>query len=340
MYQHTSVLDVEVSLSCHERKARLFLRGMAPSTSEKNSGLANPQFFFSFFFFNLTYSRWTSSLPSCLWSQRIFPSLPGSRLTIFYRDASSALLQLVNQWLKEDAYRVLEEGFRKIDSYLDQMISKLKDITDEKRSMDQHETSLEHDARQPRLAMERDRRANTKTCKRTEGAATAEQAMRRDNVSARRIEPGPKNNSTSVGILAEPPALPCRNDIPVENGDASPKSCLPFLEMRSPSAAGGLLSTGEASTATGANFNKPPLRFYLTEETDSKTNWRTRILYVSYDSNFLPAAYSFWMVIETKSGENRMFDPGGSQGRLRACPFLGSWRVLLCGEVIRAGATR
>ena len=54
--------------------------------------------FFFFFFFNLTYRRWTS-LPSCLWSQRIFPSLPGSRLTIFYRDASSALLQLVNQWL-------------------------------------------------------------------------------------------------------------------------------------------------------------------------------------------------------------------------------------------------
>ena len=47
----------------------------------------------------LTYGRWTSSLPSCLWSLRIFPSLPGSRLTIFYRDVSSALLQLVNQWL-------------------------------------------------------------------------------------------------------------------------------------------------------------------------------------------------------------------------------------------------
>ena len=39
--------------------------------------------FFFFFFFHLTYSRWTSSIPSCLWSQRIFPSLPGSRLTIF-----------------------------------------------------------------------------------------------------------------------------------------------------------------------------------------------------------------------------------------------------------------
>ena len=56
-------------------------------------------FFFFFFFFHLTYSRWTSSLPSYLWLQRIFPSLPNSRLTIFYRDASSALLQLVNQWL-------------------------------------------------------------------------------------------------------------------------------------------------------------------------------------------------------------------------------------------------
>ena len=56
-----------------------------------------PSFFFSLF--HPTYSRWTSSLPSCLWSQRIFPSLPGSRLTIVYRDASSALLQLVNQWL-------------------------------------------------------------------------------------------------------------------------------------------------------------------------------------------------------------------------------------------------
>ena len=38
---------------------------------------------FLFSFFNLTYSRWTSSLPSCLWTLRIFSSLPGSRLMIF-----------------------------------------------------------------------------------------------------------------------------------------------------------------------------------------------------------------------------------------------------------------
>ena len=40
-------------------------------------------FLFFIFLFHLTYSRWSSSLPSCLWSQKIFPSLPGSRLTIF-----------------------------------------------------------------------------------------------------------------------------------------------------------------------------------------------------------------------------------------------------------------
>ena len=50
------------------------------------------------------------------------------------------------------------------------------------------------------------------------------------------------------------------------------------------------------------------------------------------------AASSCRRAIETKSGQNLMFDPGGSKGRLRACPFLGIWRALLCGEVLRLGA--
>ena len=29
-----------------------------------------------------------------------------------------------------------------------------------------------------------------------------------------------------------------------------------------------------------------------------------------------------------------MFDPGGFNGHLRACPFLGTWRALLRGEVL------
>ena len=36
-----------------------------------------------FILIHFTYSRWPSTLPSCLWSLRIFLPLPGSRLTIF-----------------------------------------------------------------------------------------------------------------------------------------------------------------------------------------------------------------------------------------------------------------
>ena len=120
--------------------------------------------------------------------------------------------------------------------------------------------------------MEADGPANTKTRERTEGAATAVRAIRRDSFSARRVEPGPKTNSTSVGMIAEPPALPSRDDVLVENGDASPKSCLPFLGMHSPSAAGGLLPTGEASTAIETTFDKLPLRLYAKKANSKKKN--------------------------------------------------------------------
>ena len=76
-------LSPTTSLACHEcRKIRedrsIFGRGM--HLFVESFVLI---FVFLLFFFHLTYSRWTSSLPFCLWSQRIFPSLPGSRLTIF-----------------------------------------------------------------------------------------------------------------------------------------------------------------------------------------------------------------------------------------------------------------
>ena len=127
-------------------------------------------------------------------------------------------------------------------------------------------TCLEHSARQPRLAVEADGQPNTKTRKRTEGAATAVQAMRADGFSARRVEPGPNTNSTSFGVKAEPPTFPCRDDVVVESGNAASESCLPSLEMHSSTAAGGLVPTGEASTASETTSNEPLLRFYETEE--------------------------------------------------------------------------
>ena len=125
---------------------------------------------------------------------------------------------------------------------------------------------LEHGSRQPRLAMEADGQANTKTRERTEGAATAVQAMRGDGFSARRVEPGPNTNSTSFSVKVELPAFPCRDDVVVESGVAASESCLPSLEMRSSTAAGGLVPTGEASTASETTSNEPLLRFYETEE--------------------------------------------------------------------------
>ena len=52
-------------------------------------------------------------------------------------------------------------------------------------------TRLEHDARQPRLAMEADGPSTTKTCERMEGAATAVQAMHGDSCSADGADPDP-----------------------------------------------------------------------------------------------------------------------------------------------------
>ena len=184
--------------------------------------------------------------------------------------------------------------------------------------------------------MEADGPANTKTQERTEGAAAAVQAMRGDSCTTeQKLQDGPKTSIT-FGVEAEPPDLPCRNDVLVEEGATSSKSCLPFLDMRSPPAAGGLVPTGEASTATETTSNEPLLRFYATEEMNPEET-----LYASYDSSsfsrLLTAPYCR-RVVGTKSRQSRTFDPDGSRGHLRACSFLGSWRALVRGAVIRPGA--
>ena len=115
--------------------------------------------------------------------------------------------------------------------------------------------------------------------------------------------------------------------------------------MRSSTAAGGLVPTGETSTATRTTSNEPLLRFYAIEEMNPEEDSKKENLWISFPSAWYDN--SFWKllptpsglrVIETKPMQNKTFDPGGSQGHPRACPYLGSWRALVCGEVIRAGA--
>ena len=158
-----------------------------------------------------------------------------------------------------DIYRLFEERFdkqqKRMDNFFDGMDScfdrwkrKLDEIPDETRVMDEHVTSLEHGARQPRLTMEADGPANTKTQERTEGAATAVHAMRGDSCTAeQKVQDEPKTSIT-FGVEAEPPNLRCREDVLIEDGATVPKSCVPSLELPSPTAAGGLVPTGAPLT--------------------------------------------------------------------------------------------
>ena len=153
--------------------------------------------------------------------------------------------------------------------------------------------------------------ADTKTRVRTKGTATAVQAMHGDSFSANRVQAGP-TCSTSFGVKPEPPALSYRDDVLVENGAAAPKLCLSPLAMRTPTVTGGLLSTDKTSTATKTTFHQLPLWFCLTEEINS----RTSIKYGSYCSGcfwwIINQQAPFWpSVIETKLGQNLMFDSGG-----------------------------
>ena len=173
--------------------------------------------------------------------------------------------------------------------------------------------------------------------------------MRGDRcTTAEKVQDEPKTSIT-FGVEAEPPDLPCREDVLVEEGATSPESCLPSSEMHSPTAAGGLLPTGEASTATRTTSDEPLFRCYVTkemnpEEDSKKESLGTSTPYASYDSSVFQksnlSAAPYWRrVVETKSRQNRTFDLGGSRGHLRPCPFWGSWCALVCGEAVRDGGS-
>ena len=203
-------------------------------------------------------------------------------------------------------------------------LDKMDVLSDETRRMARRLAGLEHDARQPRLAMEADVPADKKARERPEGAATAVKVKYGDSCSTNRVDPRPMYLTNFGDDSTGTPALP-----------TAPTSCLSSLEMRSPTAAGSLLPAGKISTATRTTLCQLPLWFCWTEE----TNLRTSILYASYYRScfwgIINQQAFFWpRVVETKSGQNLVFDHGGSTGRLRVCPFLGTWRALLCEEVV------
>ena len=208
------------------------------------------------------------------------------------------------------------------------------------RLFEQLPARLEQDARHPRLAMEADGTPNTKTRERTEGAATAVQAMHGDSCTAQKVQDRPKT-SISFGVEVELPDLPCRDDVLVEGDDAAPKSCLPSLEMRSSIAAGGLVPTGKNLHSYGDHLQRATSSVLCDRgdkfEDKKIMNFnsirlvRQQILEITC-CPLLPASY--------RDNTDAKYDV---QSKLCSrsspdLPFLGSWRALLCGEVIRAEA--
>ena len=58
---------------------------------------------------------------------------------------------------------MMKDAFDRWDRKLDEISYKIEEYIEERTSIDQSLTRLEHGARQPRLAMEADGHANTKT---------------------------------------------------------------------------------------------------------------------------------------------------------------------------------
>ena len=95
-----------------------------------------------------------------------------------------------------------------------------------------------------------------KTRKRMEGAAAADRVISRDDSSAQ-VDTDPIRLTRFGNDSARSPALNCsRNDALVDNDAAPTKPCLSPAEMRTGTAAGGLLSAGTASTAIRTIFSR------------------------------------------------------------------------------------
>ena len=94
-------------------------------------------------------------------------------------------------------------------SHFDQLEKKLDEMVEMTRGTSQRLAGLEQDARPPRLAMEADVQADTKTRERTEGTAKAVQAMHGDSCSANRVDPDSMCSTSFGDDCTGPPAFPC-----------------------------------------------------------------------------------------------------------------------------------
>ena len=84
--------------------------------------------------------------------------------------------------------------------------------------------------------------------------------------------------------------------------------------------------------------NLSPTIFFLKPQRDQESNQEEDInsirlvLWQFLEDNQRASTLAYWRkVIQTKSRQALVFDPGGCTGRLRSCPFLGGRHALRIG---------
>ena len=202
------------------------------------------------------------------------------------------------------------------------------------RRLEQHYLlSQEHYARQPRYDIEANGPANTKTQERTEGAAKkAVKAMRGDSCNAEQmVQDGPKT-SIIFGVEAGPPDLPCWEDVLVEERALRRPSRVSHPWRFAHHNSRRWLSSHRRILHSHGDHLQRATSSVLSDRgdesrgglKDGKLTDFNSIRLVRQHSNFwrLLAAPYCRRVVETKSWQNRTFDPGGSRGHLRSGGFL------------------
>ena len=131
--------------------------------------------------------------------------------------------------------------------------------------------------------------------------------MNGDDSSSARVDDGP-TSLISFAMIAEPPASEKYiGNALIDKGAEAPKSCLSPGEMRTKASAGGLLPAGTASTVMRAIFPRPFFSWSLGEDTKERTG----------QTKFNQLAPLSWRtVIQIKSTQTLVIDPGGCSGHL------------------------
>ena len=236
----------------------------------------------------------------------------------------------------EDLLAIMTKKLEEFKIQFDKKFEKLGNILDhmEEKALNtnQRHAGLQHQAHQPSLAMKADVQGDKKTRESTEDF-TQDGIL--GDISSDRVHDPMRLTSFGDKDYTEPPALPSRDDALVNQGHEVAKPCLSTVEIRKSTSADSLQRTGATSTTKTQGTNFPPqlLPRSFRETSEEKKISTTRQTFAKYNRSWHPK------VIEKRSRQNMVFDPGGLSGCLCGCPFWeGDARCIVGGSIREAFA--